>query len=62
MPSMHGMWAQQNNAIATTVFSFQKQKDITDQDRHFFPKHTKMPAIEPGDTLRLAAQDLIKAI
>eukprot|EP00804_Cyclotella_cryptica_P022237 CCRYP_017934-RA/>CCRYP_017934-RA protein AED:0.24 eAED:0.19 QI:0/0/0/1/1/1/2/0/738 len=28
----------------------------------FFPKHTKMPAIEPGDTVRLAAQDLITAI
>eukprot|EP00804_Cyclotella_cryptica_P013964 CCRYP_002495-RA/>CCRYP_002495-RA protein AED:0.17 eAED:0.08 QI:0/0/0/1/1/1/3/0/1003 len=28
----------------------------------FFPKHTKMPAIEPGDTARLAAQDLITAI
>eukprot|EP00804_Cyclotella_cryptica_P028165 CCRYP_011030-RA/>CCRYP_011030-RA protein AED:0.16 eAED:0.16 QI:0/0/0/1/0.25/0/5/0/1115 len=28
----------------------------------FFPKHTKMPAIEPGDTIRLAAQDLITAI
>eukprot|EP00804_Cyclotella_cryptica_P024536 CCRYP_014644-RA/>CCRYP_014644-RA protein AED:0.49 eAED:0.49 QI:0/0/0/1/0/0/2/0/119 len=28
----------------------------------FFPKHTKMPAIEPGDMIRLAAQDLIKAI
>eukprot|EP00804_Cyclotella_cryptica_P001975 CCRYP_007400-RA/>CCRYP_007400-RA protein AED:0.40 eAED:0.27 QI:0/0/0/1/0.33/0/4/0/700 len=28
----------------------------------FFPKHTKMPAIEVGDTIRLAAQDLITAI
>eukprot|EP00804_Cyclotella_cryptica_P014198 CCRYP_005618-RA/>CCRYP_005618-RA protein AED:0.40 eAED:0.40 QI:0/0/0/0.5/1/1/4/0/613 len=28
----------------------------------FFPKHTKMPAIKPGDTKRLAAQDLIAAI
>jgi hypothetical protein len=28
----------------------------------FFPVHCKMPAIEPGDTIRLAAQDLIKAI
>eukprot|EP00804_Cyclotella_cryptica_P020908 CCRYP_009248-RA/>CCRYP_009248-RA protein AED:0.33 eAED:0.26 QI:0/0/0/1/1/1/2/0/567 len=28
----------------------------------FFPTHTKMPAIEPGDTIRLAAQDLISAI
>ena len=28
----------------------------------FFPKHTKMPAIKPGDTVHLAAQDLITAI
>jgi hypothetical protein len=28
----------------------------------FFPAHCKMPAIEPGDTVRLAAQDLIKAL
>eukprot|EP00956_Cyclotella_meneghiniana_P007360 scaffold10022_cov21-Cyclotella_meneghiniana.AAC.1 len=28
----------------------------------FFPAHCKMPAIEPGDTIRLAAQDLIQAI
>eukprot|EP00804_Cyclotella_cryptica_P000093 CCRYP_013746-RA/>CCRYP_013746-RA protein AED:0.38 eAED:0.38 QI:0/0/0/1/0/0/2/0/243 len=28
----------------------------------FFPKHTKMPAIEPGDTIRLGGQDLIRAI
>jgi hypothetical protein len=28
----------------------------------FFPAHCKMPAIEPGDTLRLAAQDLIQAM
>jgi DNA primase len=27
-----------------------------------FPVHCKMPAIEPGDTIRLAAQDLTKAI
>jgi hypothetical protein len=28
----------------------------------FFPAHCKMPAIEPGDTIRLAAQDLITAM
>ena len=28
----------------------------------FFPAHCKLPAIEPGDTIRLAAQDLIVAI
>jgi hypothetical protein len=28
----------------------------------FFPAHCKMPAIEPDDTVRLAAQDLIKAL
>ena len=28
----------------------------------FFPAHCKMPAIEPGDTIRPAAQDLIIAI
>jgi hypothetical protein len=28
----------------------------------FFPAHCKMPAIEPGDTVRLAAQDLIVAM
>jgi hypothetical protein len=28
----------------------------------FFPAHCKMPAIEPGDTVRLAAQDLIMAM
>jgi hypothetical protein len=28
----------------------------------FYPQYCKMPAIEPGDTIRLAAQDLIKAI
>jgi hypothetical protein len=28
----------------------------------FFPAHCKLPAIEPGDTVRLAAQDLIVAI
>jgi hypothetical protein len=28
----------------------------------FFPAHCKMPAIEPGDTIRLAAQDLIAAL
>ena len=28
----------------------------------FYPAHCKLPAIEPGDTIRLAAQDLIAAI
>eukprot|EP00956_Cyclotella_meneghiniana_P022012 scaffold40896_cov41-Cyclotella_meneghiniana.AAC.1 len=28
----------------------------------FFPQHCKMPAIEPADTIRLAAQDLIQAM
>ena len=28
----------------------------------FYPAHCKMPAIEPGDTVRLAAQDLVKAM
>ena len=28
----------------------------------FFPAHCKLPAIEPSDTIRLAAQDLIKAL
>jgi hypothetical protein len=28
----------------------------------FFPVHCKTPVIEPGDTVRLAAQDLIKAL
>jgi hypothetical protein len=28
----------------------------------FFPAHCKMPAIEPGDTVHLATQDLIKAL
>jgi hypothetical protein len=28
----------------------------------FFPTHCKMPAVEPGDTVRLAAQDLITAL
>jgi hypothetical protein len=27
-----------------------------------YPVHCKMPAIEPGDTVRLAAQDLIGAM
>lgn len=27
-----------------------------------FPAYCKMPAIEPGDTIKLAAQDLIQAI
>ncbi len=28
----------------------------------FFPQHCKQPAIEPGDSIRLAAQDLISAL
>jgi hypothetical protein len=28
----------------------------------FFPTHCKMPAVDPGDTVRLAAQDLITAL
>jgi hypothetical protein len=28
----------------------------------FFPQHCKHPAIEPGDSIRLAAQDLISAL
>ena len=35
---------------------------IPETKGYCIPKHTKMPAIEPGDTLRLTAQDLIKAI
>jgi hypothetical protein len=34
----------------------------TSNSAKFFPKHCKMPAIEPGDTIRLAAQDLIVAL
>jgi hypothetical protein len=28
----------------------------------FFPTHCKMPTVDPGDTIRLAAQDLITAL
>jgi hypothetical protein len=28
----------------------------------FFPSHCKMPTVDPGDTIRLAAQDLITAL
>jgi hypothetical protein len=34
----------------------------TSNSAKFFPAHCKMPAIEPGDTIRLAAQDLITAL
>eukprot|EP00804_Cyclotella_cryptica_P019007 CCRYP_006480-RA/>CCRYP_006480-RA protein AED:0.25 eAED:0.14 QI:0/0/0/1/1/1/2/0/936 len=32
------------------------------QAAQFFPKHCKMPQVDPGDTIRLAAQDLIHAL
>jgi hypothetical protein len=50
------------NITGTTVFSFQKQRLSNIASAKFFPVHCKMPAIEPGDTVQLAAQDPITAM